>query len=173
MSTANLVNNNVTVKDFLDTIKRGTKGSKIEVIEVIDENDESVEDKTPKLYNIITVKTNAAKKNNTVFIEIEKIETEENNGENSEETNKKLNILKNTVDSNYKIYSRLLLLPKDNVIQFIGTDGIKYKLNTIEYTTNRYSRIEFPWLYYSIDEKGNLDTTHTVKDNLKIYIKAI
>lgn len=160
MSTANLVNNNVTVKDFLDTIKRGTKGSKIEVIEVIDENDESVEDKTPKLYNIITVKTNAAKKNNTVFIEIEKNNEESNTG-------------KPIVDSNYKIYSRLLLLPKDNVIQFIGTDGIKYKLNTIEYTTNRYSRFEFPWLYYSIDERGNLDTTHTVKDNLKIYIKAI
>lgn len=160
MSTANLVNNNVTVKDFLNTIKRGSKGSKIDIIEMIDENDESTEDKTPKSYSIITIKTNAAKKNNTVFIEIE-----ENNAES--------NMEKPTVDSNYKIYSRLLLLPKDNIIQFIGTDGIKYQLNTIEYTTNRYSRIEFPWLYYSIDENGNLDTTHTVKDNLKIYIKAI
>jgi hypothetical protein len=171
--------NKITVGDFLDTIKRGTKGSKIEVIEVIDEIDESGEVKNPKLYNIITIKTNAAKTNNTVYIEIEEIKTEENNeensGENSGENTKKLNnILIKPVDLNYKIYSRLLSLLKDNVIQFIGTDGTKYQLNKIEYTTNRYSRTEFPWLYYSIDkETGNLDKTHTVKDNLKIYIKAI
>ena len=160
MSTANLVNNNVTVKDFLDTIKRGTKGSKINIIEMIDENDESIEDKTPKLYNIITVKTNAAKKNNIVYIEIE---------ENNEESNTG----KSIIDLNYKIYSRLLLLPKDNIIQFIGTDGTKYQLNKIEYITNRYSRNEFPWLYYTIDKEGKLDKTQTIKDNLKIYIKAI
>ena len=158
MSTANLINNNVTVKDFLNTTKRGSKGSKIDIIEI---NDESGEDKSePKTYSIITIKTSAAKKNNTVYIEIE---------ENNEESN----IEKPIVDSNYKIYSRLLLLPKDNIIQFISTNGTKYQLNKIEYTTNRYSRKEFPWLYYSIDENGNLDTTHTVKDNLKIYIKAI
>ena len=158
MSTANLINNNVTVKDFLNTTKRGSKGSKIDIIEI---NDESGEDKSePKTYSIITIKTSAAKKNNTVYIEIE---------ENNEESN----IEKPIVDSNYKIYSRLLLLPKDNIIQFISTNGTKYQLNKIEYTTNRYSRKEFPWLYYSIDENGNLDTTHTVEDNLKIYIKAI
>jgi hypothetical protein len=161
MSTANLVNNNVTVKDFLNTIKRGTKGSKIDIIEMIDEIDESGEVQSkPKSYSIITIKTNVAKKNNTVYIEIE-------------ESNKELNIGKNIVDTNYKIYSRLLLLPKDNVIQFISTTGNKYRLNKIEYTTNRYSRNEFPWLYYTIDAEGNLDTTQTVKDNLKIYIKAI
>lgn len=160
MSTANLVNNKVTVRDFLDTIKRGTKGSKIDIIGVIDEIDESTNNSTHKLYSIITIKTNAAKNNNTVYIEIE---------ENSEESN----TAKNIVGLNYKIYSRLLSLPKDNIIQFIGTDGTKYQLNKIEYTTNRYSRKEFPWLYYSIDENGNLDTTHTVKDNFKIYIKAI
>lgn len=162
MSTANLVNNSVTVKDFLDIIKRGSKGSKIEIIEVIDEIDESNGNKSePKLYSIITIRTNAAKKNNTVYIEIE---------ENKDESN----IGTNIVDSNYKIYSRLLLLPKDNVIQFISTDGINYQLNKIEYTTNRYSRKEFPWLYYITDEEtGKIDKTHTVKDNLKIYIKAI
>ena len=161
MSTANLVNNNVTVKDFLDTIKRGTKGSKIDIIEMIDETDESVEDNTePKLYSIITIKTNAAKKNNIVYIEIE---------ENNEESNTG----KSIIDLNYKIYSRLLLLPKDNIIQFIGTDGTKYQLNKIEYITNRYSRNEFPWLYYTIDKEGKLDKTQTIKDNLKIYIKAI
>lgn len=175
MSTLSRGYNKITVRDFLDTIKRGTKGSKIDIIEV---NDESVEDNCkPKLYNIITIKTNAAKNNNTVYVEIENIETEENieekSGENSEENNKNLNILKTAVDLNYKIYARLLLLPKDNVIQFISTTGTKYQLNKIEYTTNRYSRKEFPWLYYSIDENGNLDTTQTVKDNLKIYIKAI
>lgn len=161
MSTANLINNNVTVKDFLNTIARGSKGSKIDIIEMIDEIDETGEDKSEsKRYSIITIKTSAAKKNNTVFIEIE-----ENNPES--------NIGKLIVNSNDKIYSRLPLLPKDNIIQFIGTDGTKYQLNKIEYTTNRYSRKEFPWLYYSIDENGNLDTTHTVKDNFKIYIKAI
>lgn len=159
MSTANLVNNKVTVRDFLDTIKRGTKGSKIDIIGVIDENDESTNNSTPKSYSIITIKTNAAKNNNTIYIEIE---------ENSEDSN----TAKNIVGLNYKIYSRLLSLPKDNIIQFIGTDGTKYQLNKIEYTTNRYSRIEFPWLYY-INENGKLDTTHIVKDNLKIYIKAI
>lgn len=164
MSTANLVNNNVTVKDFLDTIKRGTKGSKIDIIEIIDETDEtdeSVEDNTePKLYSIITIKTNAAKKNNTVYIEIE-------------ENNDELNTGKIIIDLNYKIYSRLLSLPKDNIIQFIGTDGTKYQLNKIEYITNRYSRNEFPWLYYTIDKEGKLDKTQIIKDNLKIYIKAI
>lgn len=158
MSTANLINK-VTVRDFLDTIKRGTKGSKIDIIEVIDEIDESTNNSTPKSYSIITIKTNAAKNNNTIYIEIE---------ENSEDSN----TAKNIVGLNYKIYSRLLSLPKDNIIQFIGTDGTKYQLNKIEYTTNRYSRIEFPWLYY-INENGKLDTTHIVKDNLKIYIKAI
>lgn len=158
MSTANLINK-VTVRDFLDTIKRGTKGSKIDIIGVIDENDESTNNSTPKSYSIITIKTNAAKNNNTIYIEIE---------ENSEDSN----TAKNIVGLNYKIYSRLLSLPKDNIIQFIGTDGTKYQLNKIEYTTNRYSRIEFPWLYY-INENGKLDTTHIVKDNLKIYIKAI
>ena len=158
MSTANLVNNNVTVKDFLNTIKRGSKGSKIDIIEMIAESSE--DNNEPKTYSIITIKTSAAKKNNTVFIEIE---------ENNEESN----VEKPIVDSNYKIYARLLLLPKDNIIQFIGTDGTKYQLNKIEYTSNRYSRTEFPWLYYNIDKKGNLDKTQTVKDNLKIYIKAI
>lgn len=158
MSTANSVNNNITVKDFLNTIKRGTKGSKIDIIEI---NDESGEDNNePKTYSIITIKTNASKKNNTVYIEIE---------ENTEESN----ISENIVDSNYKIYARLLLLTKDNIIQFISTTGTKYQLNRLEYTTNRYSRTEFPWLYYNIDENGNLDKTQTVKDNLKIYIKAI
>lgn len=158
MSTANSVNNNITVKDFLNTIKRGTKGSKIDIIEI---NDESGEDNNePKTYSIITIKTNASKKNNTVYIEIE---------ENTEESNTSENI----VDSNYKIYARLLLLTKDNIIQFISTTGTKYQLNRLEYTTNRYSRTEFPWLYYNIDENGNLDKTQTVKDNLKIYIKAI
>lgn len=159
MSTANLVNNKVTVRDFLDTIKRGTKGSKIDIIEVIDEIDESTNNSTTKSYSIITIKTNAAKINNTIYIEIE---------ENNEDSN----TAKNIVGLNYKIYSRLLSLPKDNIIQFIDTDGTKYQLNKIEYTTNRYSRIEFPWLYY-INENGKLDTTHIVKDNLKIYIKAI
>lgn len=160
MSTANSVNNNVTVKDFLNTIKRGTKGSKIDIIEVIDEIDESDENNSgPKLYSIITIKTNAAKKNNIVYIEIE----------NNEESN----ISKRIIDLNYKIYAILLLLPKDNIIQFIGTDGTKYQLNKIEYTTNRYSRKEFPWLYYTIDEEGKLDKTQIIKDNLKIYIKAI
>lgn len=157
MSTANSVNNNVTVKDFLNTIKRGTKGSKIDIIEIIDESGE--DNNEPKSYSIITIKTNAAKKNNIVYIEIE----------NNEESN----ISKSIIDLNYKIYARLLLLPKDNIIQFIGTDGTKYQLNKIEYTTNRYSRNEFPWLYYTIDREGKLDKTKTIKDNLKIYIKAI
>lgn len=153
MSAAKIVNNKITVRDFFDTIKRGNKGSKIDIIEV---NDESGEDNSePKSYSIITIKTNAAKNNNTVYIEIE-----ENTGKS------------NTVDLNYKIYSRLLSLIKDNIIQFIGTNGTKYQLNKIEYTTNSYSRKEFPWLYY-IDKNGKLDKTQTVKDNLKIYIKAI
>lgn len=161
MSTANLVNNNVTVKDFLNTIKRGSKGSKIDIIEMIDETDESGEDNSePKLYSIITIKTNAAKKNNTVYIEIEENNDDSNTG-------------KSIIDSNYKIYARLLLLPKDNIIQFIGTDGTKYQLNKLEYITNRYSRNEFPWLYYTIDAEGKLDKTQIIKDNLKIYIKAI
>ena len=154
MSTANLVNNNVTVKDFLNTIKRGTKGSKIDIIEMIDESSE--DNNEPKRYSIITIKTNAAKKNNTVYIEIEES-----------------NISKSIINLNYKIYARLLLLPKDNIIQFIGTDGTKYQLNKIEYTTNRYSRTEFPWLYYTMDEDGKLDKSQIIKDNLKIYIKAI
>lgn len=159
--TTKLVNNKVTIRDFLDTIKRGTKGSKLDIIEVVEEIDESGEVKIEhKSHNIITIKTNAAKKNDTVYIEIEEIDEESN-------------IEKNVVDSNYKIYSRLLLLIKDDNIQFIGTDGTKYQLNKIEYTTNRYSRTEFPWLYYDIDENGKLDKTNIVKDNLKIYIKAI
>lgn len=159
MATSLHATNTVLAKEFLDILKRGSKGAKIEIIDISEEQNNDTQYPT---HRIITIKTDATKINNYTYIEIETISDDESG--------------KEVVDVNYKIYSRFLTMPPRNIVQFIDDSGGKYQISKIEYNSNSYFRTEFPWLYYSLNKEGDnvsIDTSKLVNDKIQIYIKIM